>query len=252
MNNTEWNEKIKKNFDNAAINYLDYSTIQKFFAAKIVSYMKELSIEKGEWIDLGAGTGLLADEIEKEFPPQEVSRIDFSRKMLFQNKLSSKKILWDLNYELPSSINNCDLITSNFCIHWLKEPEKILKSWFNKLNLGGYLIISYPTKECFPEWIETCRITDIEYSGLNFISPKKLRSNFKSDEIVFSKNFSYLENFNDVYKLFRSIVNVGAHSSKHKKKTVRDFKKMQKFWPKNLNNTVNLSWQIHIQIFKRK
>ena len=65
---------------------------------KIVQFIKELNPQKkGEWIDLGSGPGILADEIEKFFPSQKVARIDFSKKMLLQNKDSSKKILWDLN-----------------------------------------------------------------------------------------------------------------------------------------------------------
>ena len=98
MDNKKWNEKIKNNFSDAASRYLEYSNIQKFFAAKIVHFIKELNPpKKGEWIDLGSGPGLLADEIEKEFSAKEVSRVDFSQAMLLKNKTSSKKILWDLN-----------------------------------------------------------------------------------------------------------------------------------------------------------
>ena len=251
MNNQNWNEIIKNNFDNAAVTYLDYSNIQIFFAEKIVSYIKELNIVSGQWIDLGSGTGLLADQIEKEFTTKKVSRIDFSRKMLLQNNLSSKNILWDLNNDLPSDINKCSLMTSNFCIHWLNDPEKIVRNWFNKLTSGGYLIISYPTKNCFPEWKKTCRKIDTEYSGLSLINDERLSKNFKSHEIYFSKKFKYVENFPDVYKLFRSITKVGAQSSFCKRKTVKEFKKMQKFWPKNYNNEVNLSWEISIQIIKK-
>ena len=173
MHNQEWSDKIRNNFDNAAINYLDSSNIQRVFAEKIVLYLKELNTENGEWIDLGSGTGLLADEIEKEFSTQKVSRIDFSKKMLLQNKSSSKKILWDLNNDLPPSIKNCALITSNFCIHWLDNPGKIIKNWFSKLRSGGFLIISYPTKESFPEWKKTCRTVDSEYSGLRFLNAEE-------------------------------------------------------------------------------
>ena len=63
--------------------------------------------------------------------------------------------------------------------------------------------------------------------------------------------FNYLENFEDVYKLFRSIKNVGAQSTNCKIKTVRELKEIQNFWPKNYNNTVNLSWQIEIQVIKK-
>ena len=145
MKNKIWNETVKKNFNNAAANYLGYSNIQRHFAEKIVSFLKGLSFEKGEWIDLGAGTGLLADEIEKEFSTKKITRIDFSKKMLLQNREYSKKILWDLNNGLPSSISNCSLMTSNFCIHWLDNPKRIVIDWFSLLSSGGYLIIAYPT-----------------------------------------------------------------------------------------------------------
>ena len=46
MNNNQWNEKIKNNFNNAAYRYLEYSNIQKFFAEKIVQYIKELNPKK--------------------------------------------------------------------------------------------------------------------------------------------------------------------------------------------------------------
>ncbi len=45
--------------------------------------------------------------------------------------------------------------------------------------------------------------------------------------------------------------NVGAQSSNCKHKTVKELKEIQKFWPKNYNNTVNLSWKIEIQIIKK-
>ncbi len=71
MRNKIWNEKVKNNFNNAASNYLSYSNIQRHFAKKIVFFIKELNIQKGAWIDLGSGTGLLADEIERGFFQQK-------------------------------------------------------------------------------------------------------------------------------------------------------------------------------------
>ena len=251
MKNKIWNETVKNNFNNASANYLSYSNIQKHFADKIVYLLKDLNIQKGEWIDLGSGTGLLADEIEKEFSTKNISRIDFSKKMLLQNKDSSKKILWDLNNGLPPSIRNCPLMTSNFCIHWLDNPEKIIRDWFNKLRSGGYLIISYPTINSFPEWKQTCLETNIEYSGLTFPVSKNIVKSFNSDEIFFSNKYLYIENFPDVYKLFRSIVNVGAQSTKCKRNKVCELKAIQKFWPKTATNSVNLTWEINIEILKK-
>ena len=246
-----WNDRVQNNFDNAAENYLVYSNIQRHFAKKIVSFLKELNIQKGESIDLGSGTGLLADEIEKEFPTKKITRIDFSKKMLHHNKESSKKILWNLNNGLPPSISNCSLMTSNFCLHWLNNPEKIIRDWFSKLMPGGYLIISYPTINSFPEWKQTCKKTNIEYSGLTFPISKNIIKSFNSDEIFLSNKYFYVENFPNVYKLFRSIVNVGAQSTKCKRKKVYELKEMQRFWPKKKTNLVNLTWEINIQILKK-
>ncbi len=149
-------ETIKQNFNNAAINYSQYSSIQKYFSKRIVHQMKKLEIPKGDWYDLGSGTGFLADQIEEEFSRKKVARIDFSREMLFKNKQKSKKLLWDLNNDLPLSNEIISLLVSNFCLHWLEEPKLKLKNWFNQLIQGGYLLVSVPTNKCFPEWRLTC------------------------------------------------------------------------------------------------
>ena len=46
-------------------------------------------------------------------------------------------------------------------------------------------------------------------------------------------------------------MNVGAQSTKCKRKKVYELKKMQKFWPKTENKSVNLTWEINIQILKK-
>ena len=43
MDSKKWNEKIQKNFNDAAYRYLEHSNIQKFFAKKIVDLIKELN-----------------------------------------------------------------------------------------------------------------------------------------------------------------------------------------------------------------
>ena len=86
---------------------------------------------------------------------------------------------------------------------------------------------------------------------MNFPDSEKIIRNFQSDEIYLSNKYSYLENFPNIYKLLKSIVNVGAQTSKSKRKTVHELKKMQKFWPKSDNQSVNQTWSINIQILKR-
>ena len=246
MQYKSWNLTIKNNFNNAANTYDNYSVIQKYFSKQIIMSLNKLKIPKGEWFDLGCGTGYLADLIESKYKNQNVGRIDFSKNMLLKNKKNSRKILWDLNFGLPHIVSDSSLFVSSFCLHWLNKPEKAIKQWFEKLAKGGFLIIAFPAQKSFPEWRETCMKNNFEYSGIKFPNPNLLKSNFKENEIYSINEYTYTESFTNTYKLFKSIVNVGAQSSKSARKTVKELKMMQKEWPKDSHQKVNLTWNINI------
>ena len=251
MANEYWNKKINNNFNNAAHSYSNYSLVQKYFANKLVHILKELEPQIGKWFDLGAGTGYLADLLEKNFMNIKVKRIDFSPNMLKENKKNSQTILWDLNDDLPPSINNASLIISSFCFHWLNEPEKKLRKWYERLLPGGLLIVLFPNNKSFPEWKDTCKRNDIEYSGIALPCTNSLQRFVKENEIFLIKEFNYRETFPNIYKLFKSITNVGAQTTQKRRKTVSELKLMQEKWPKDQDAKVNLTWAISILILKK-
>ena len=251
MANEYWNKKINNNFNNAAHSYSNYSLVQKYFANKLVHIIKELEPHIGKWFDLGAGTGYLADLLEKNFMNINVKRIDFSPNMLKENKKNSQTILWDLNDDLPPSINNASLIISSFCFHWLNEPEKKLRKWYERLLPGGLLIVLFPNNKSFPEWKDTCKRNDIEYSGIALPCTNSLQRFVKENEIFLIKEFNYRETFPNIYKLFKSITNVGAQTTQKRRKTVSELKLMQEKWPKDQDAKVNLTWAISILILKK-
>ena len=251
MANEYWNKKINNNFNNAAHSYSNYSLVQKYFANKLVLIIKKLEPQIGKWFDLGAGTGYLADLLEKNFMNIKVKRIDFSPNMLKENKKNSQTILWDLNHDLPPSINNASLIISSFCFHWLNEPEKKLRKWYERLLPGGLLIVLFPNNKSFPEWKDTCKRNDIEYSGIALPCTNSLQRFVKENEIFLIKEFNYRETFPNIYKLFKSITNVGAQTTQKRRKTVSELKLMQEKWPKDQDAKVNLTWAISILILKK-
>jgi len=251
MANEYWNKKINNNFNNAAHSYSNYSLVQKYFANKLVHIIKEIEPQIGKWFDLGAGTGYLADLLEKNFMNIKVQRIDFSPNMLKENKKNSQTILWDLNDDLPPSINNASLIISSFCFHWLNEPEKKLRKWYERLLPGGLLIVLFPNNKSFPEWKDTCKRNDIEYSGIALPCTNSLQRFVKENEIFLIKEFNYRETFPNIYKLFKSITNVGAQTTQKRRKTVSELKLMQEKWPKDQDAKVNLTWAISILILKK-
>ena len=251
MTNRYLNKKIKDNFNNAAQSYSNYSLVQQHFANRLVNIIKELNPQIGKWFDLGAGTGYLADLLENNFRNSNVTRIDFSQNMLQENKKNSKTILWDLNIDLPSYINNSNLIISSFCFHWLNEPEKKLRNWYNRLVPGGFLIVLFPNNESFPEWKNACTKSNVKYSGFSLPCTNTLKRFIKKNEIFLTKEFNYTETFPNIYRLFKSIINVGAQTTQSERKTISELKLLQKKWPKNKNKKVNLTWNISILILKK-
>ena len=251
MANKYWYKKINSNFNNAAHYYSNYSLVQKHFANKLIPIIKGLEPKIGEWFDLGAGTGYLADLLEKDFMNLKVTRIDFSPNMLQKNKKNSNTILWDLNLDLPSHINNSNIIISSFCFHWLNQPEKKLREWYKRLVPGGFLIVLFPNNRSFPEWKDTCKKNNIEYTGIPLPCINSLKKFIKDNEIFLIKEFNYKETFPNIYKLFKSITNVGAQATKSNRKRISELKLMQEKWPKDKHNKVNLSWAISVLILKK-
>ncbi len=251
MESKYWNRKIKNNFNNAANYYSKYSLVQKYFANQLIPLLKKIDPPQGKWFDLGSGTGFLADLIENKFMPIKVTRVDFSPNMLLENKKNSKTILWDLNFDLPKYINSASMIISCFCLHWLDKPERAIQFWFERVIPGGFLIVLFPTKKSFPEWKDTCKICNIEYSGIPFPDPNFLKSFFKKNEIFLLEEYNYKETFPNIYKLFKSMINVGAQSTRSKRKTISELKLMQSKWPKDKYGNVNLTWVINIFVLKK-
>ena len=78
-----------------------------------------------------------------------------------------------------------------------------------------------------------------------------LKKFVKENEIFLIKEFNYKETFPNIYKLFKCIINVGAHTSQRRRKTVSELKLMQKKWPKDQYEKVNLTWSISVLILKK-
>jgi len=159
--------------------------------------------------------------------------------------------LWDLNIDLPPFINNASLIISSFCFHWLNEPEKKLRKWYDRLIPGGFLMVLFPNNESFPEWKNTCKKNNIEYSALSLPCTNSLKRFVKENEMFLIKEFYYKETFPNIYKLFKSIINVGAQTTQSRRIKVSELKLMQDKWPKDQNQNVNLTWSISLLILKK-
>tara|TARA_B100000700_G_C15043828_1_gene856785 strand:+ start:2569 stop:3321 length:753 start_codon:yes stop_codon:yes gene_type:complete len=249
--NKDYKKRIIKNFDSAAKSYNQHAEIQKFFAIKLAMICTKKEIKHGKWIDLGAGTGILADTLEDIYPTQKVERLDSSKRMLLLNKNQSSKFYWDLNKGLPNCIRNYSLITSNFSLQWLSHPSQRLKEWFEALSSGGILAASIPIKGSFPEWEKASEISNTPYTAINLPESKKLIKAFNSSNIIHNEIYRYKQKSENPLLILKNISKVGAHSSMKKKMTISQLKNLKQSWFYNKQNIRELTWEIQILIIKK-
>jgi len=113
MENKQWNEKIKNNFNNAAHRYLEYSNIQKFFAEKIVNFKGLRSEDPTRDLKI-IGWGNIAQEMVNELKEGQNIVIEGRLKM---NSVTRKDGTKEKQPELTASkihqISPVDVIKSD-------------------------------------------------------------------------------------------------------------------------------------------
>jgi len=136
-----------------------------------------------QFLDLGAGTGLLTEFIVKSFPNALATLIDLSEKMLEKAKerFSSYKRVNCItqDYAHVTLPQNQDLIVSAMSIHHLldKEKKSLYKRVFETLNPEGVFInadlvkgetdsIERRYQDTWIRWIQRAGLQKAELSGI--------------------------------------------------------------------------------------
>tara|TARA_B100000700_G_scaffold196952_1_gene216750 strand:- start:835 stop:1590 length:756 start_codon:yes stop_codon:yes gene_type:complete len=247
-----WFSRVNKNFNEAALRYNESASIQKSTAVKLAKICSHHSIKYGLWVDLGSGTGLLAQSLEDSHPNQHVLRLDSSKKMIDQHSKTSSKQLWDLNNGLPKWSKKPNLLASSFVLHWLDNPQKQLKEWFNSLSSDGWIALAIPIKGSFPEWYEAAANANLTCTALDLPSYDSLIRVIPNQNILYNKIEIIKQKAKKATALLKPMIKVGAQSSNKKQLSISDWRHLLSYWPiSNKDKYFNLSWSIHFLLIKR-
>ena len=248
----KWSELILNNFGEAATNYNKEAEIQRTFAWQLAKKCTGETIPKGTWIDLGAGTGLLAEALEKLNPSKTVLRVDGSQEMLDQHRPETQTQLWDLNFGLPQWSQQPALIASSFALHWLDDPIHRIEEWFSALTPGGLLAVALPVKGSFKEWYLAAEKTGIPCTAMELPPHERLLQAVPSTNIRYQKLHYYIQNASKVNSLLKPIVKIGAQATPKVELSVGKWRKLQKAWPYSTSHkTVSLTWLVQLLLIQR-
>ncbi len=242
---------IIKNFGKAAKDYNQNAKLQKAVAWRLAKLCKKAEIPKGLWLDLGAGTGLLADALEGLNPTQKVLRIDGSNQMISINKKNSPSQVWDLNQGLPKLDEFPALLASSFALHWLENPQKKLAEWFYSLSSKGLLALAVPIQGSFHEWHQASKHAEVDCTALELPNPTLLLSDIPTNCILYRKILSFTQYSNEAVSLLKTIRKIGAQTSQKGSLSISDWRKLDSYWERSVQNKVSLTWRIQIVLLKR-
>ena len=247
-----WSSLVNKNFNEAALSYNESASIQKHTAFKLAKICSHHSIKYGLWVDLGSGTGLLAKSLEALHPSQYVMRLDNSKKMLDQHSEKSSKQIWDLNSGLPKWSRQPNLLASSFVLHWLDNPQKQLKEWFNSLSPDGWIALAVPIKGSFPEWYKAAEQADLTCTALELPSHDSLARVIPNPTILYNKVEIIKQTAGRPTSLLKPMIKGGAHSSHKEQLSISDWRHLLSYWPVcNEDKLVSLTWSVQFLLIKR-
>ncbi len=249
---SNWQRLILKNFGKAAPNYNKEAQLQRAFAWRLAKICSKESIPEGVWIDLGSGTGLLAEALETLHPNKSVFRVDGSKEMLAQHPVEKQTQLWDLNCGLPSWPKQPSLIASSFTLHWLNDPTNRIEEWFSALSPGGLLAIALPVQGSFQEWRLAAQSSHVPFSAIPLPSQESLLKGLNKKYIRYQKLHSFTQEASGINSLLKPMVKVGAQASPQVGMSVSDWRRLKQAWPDSIKDgTVKLTWLIQILLAKR-
>lgn len=247
-----WGAKVLQRFDGAAAQYNQAARLQTAMAWRLAGCCKRLPIPSGRWLDLGSGTGLLADAIEQRNPGRVVERIDGSPSMLARNSRPDHTQLWDLNQPLQFWDDAPTLIASSFCLHWLSDPGTRLQNWFESLAPGGWLIVALPVEGCFPQWQAAAHQAAVPYSALSFPTTQALLASIPKQQVRQQQQLCFSEQASHITALLRPMQTIGAGTSTHSALSVKQWRQLSAHWPeRSAEGQVRLTWLIQILVIER-
>lgn len=207
-------EKIKENFDKAALGYDKYATIQKKSALKLVSLFCKSSFIANDILDVGCGSGFVTEALMKKFPKSLYTLNDIAPKMVKQAKIKFPNYTYsNEDAETCTFSKEYDLIISNLAFQWFDNLKQgILNLW----KQTKCLTFSIPLIGTFASFAKACKKLRID---------SRLHSYPAREQIVtmcyaLSPIKSYFEeqteeiNFSAAIDFIRYLKRIGANTPK--------------------------------------
>jgi malonyl-CoA O-methyltransferase len=131
---------IYKRRQRAAETYNQAALVQREIIGRLVERLEYMLIKPETVLDIGAGTGYGTALLQQLYPDATVLAVDISEAMLQQNN-ADQRICADVLH-LPFADHSQQLVVANLVLHWLSDPQLLLKEIARVLHPQGVLLLT--------------------------------------------------------------------------------------------------------------
>jgi len=135
---------VRRSFDRASLTYDRSAAVQAEIRTRLLERLDVVRLEPQRVLDLGAGTGDAARNLQRRYRSAQVLALDLSPAMLRQSPRQLpllrrfERIAADA-HRLPLPDASIDLVFSNLMLEWCHDPDLVFREIRRVLRAGGLL-----------------------------------------------------------------------------------------------------------------
>ena len=138
-------QEIKENFSRSAAAYDDHASLQRRMADRLFSILTTDDLRLTTILDIGCGTGYLAERLARTFPQATVLGIDLAPGMIESARQKQQAVNLSFAVGDGESLGlpgrSFDLVVSNASLQWM-APEKVFNEVSQVLAPNGSFLFS--------------------------------------------------------------------------------------------------------------
>ncbi|MDG2395773.1 malonyl-ACP O-methyltransferase BioC [Candidatus Thioglobus sp.] len=174
---------VRASFNKASNNYNDHAFLQKEIATRLDAKLNVITANSGVILDLGAGTGLLSQNLHKRFPDAQLICLDFAQNSL-KNNQSTNKICANANH-LPLADNSVNIVISSLMMQWCPDLKQLFSECHRVLKNDGLILFSTFGPDTLKELKKSWSVVDGEthvntFTDMHDIGDQLLQNGFQS------------------------------------------------------------------------
>jgi malonyl-CoA O-methyltransferase len=203
---------VRSAFNKASNDYNDHAFLQKEIALRLDEKLNVISSHSTVVLDLGAGTGLLSQQLSKRFPNSKIIALDFAQNSLKNNQIADK-ICADANH-LPLADNSVDIIISSLMMQWCPDLKQLFSEIHRVLKNDGLILFSTFGPDTLKELKKSWSVVDNEthvntFTDMHDIGDKMLGAGFQSPVMEMEK---LTLTYQSVIDLLKDLKAIGAQT----------------------------------------